>query len=141
MNAPADDEAALLLEYLMAPSGSRYTAATDERERYATALRLQLPTTHRLDRVVHAHPLLLGGLDALSRLLYPRSILQLKLLVAAAVIECHPVSAAWLLPRDRGLFGWVFQILRLGLRAAGKTLLGLALLPLRGFLRRNVGPI
>jgi hypothetical protein len=139
--AGTEEEASLLLGYVMSVSGAGWTAEASDRARYGQALRAQLPTAHRLDPVVYRHRWLLGGLDAISRFLYPRSILQQKLLVAVALVECHPASAPWLLPRDRGLAGYGWQAARLCLRIVAKVCVGLSLLPFQRFLRRNVQPL
>jgi hypothetical protein len=140
-SSSSSSEAALLLGYVMAASGTAWRPGQAERERYAAALRAQVPGTHELDPIVHRFPVLLGGLDALCRIRYPRSVLQQKLIVAAALVEADPVSAPWLLPRDRTLARWGLELVRLGLRVAGKWCLALPLLLCPGFVRRNAGTI
>lgn len=137
----AEREASLLLAYVLSASGISRAPGADERKRYARAVAAQIPAPHGLDPVVHDHPVLLGGLDAVTKLFYPRSLLQKKLVVAAALAECHPSSAPWLLPRDRTLTGLFFKPVRLLLRALAKLFLGLAFLPFPGFVRRNAGPV
>lgn len=135
-----DGEARLLLSYVMTGSGRRWTPDPAVQQRFVEAVTLQVPPGHRLDALVVRHPVLLGGLDAVSRVLYPRSILQQKLIVAAALIESHPDSAAWLLPRNRGVWSLAARVAVVALRIAGKLCVGAPMLFFRQFLRRNVGP-
>ncbi len=135
-----DPEARLLLSYVMRGSGRRWTPDPAAQQRFVDAVASQVPPGHRLDAVVLRHPVLLGGLDAVSRLLYPRSLLQQKLIVAAALVESHPESAAWLLPRDRGVLSLGALVAVIALKIAGKLCVGAPMLLFRPFLRRNVGP-
>lgn len=131
----APPEALLLLRYV-----SGRPPHTDHVQLYLDALRRHhLPPSHRLDRSVLHSMLLLGALDAASRLLYPQCKLQQKLLIAAAIVECDPASAEDLLPRTRSRIGIVWSLTGLGLRIALKWLLALPLLCIPGFLQRNAG--
>jgi hypothetical protein len=124
----------------MSGSGSSWAPSPADIERYEQAIQRQLPgNNHSLDPLIFKHPILLGGLDGASCLLYPKGILRQKLIVAAALVECHPVSASWLLPQDRSAFRLLSESLRLFLRTAGKFLVTLPLLLSPGFLRRNAG--
>jgi hypothetical protein len=134
-------EASLLLTYAMSASGLTWRPEPDYEQAYERALQLQVPGEHRLDPVIFRYPVLLGGLDVMSRLLHPQSLLQKKLLVALALVEYHPASAPWLLPKERGLWGFFAGVTWLCLRIAVKVLVGLPLLLFRGFFRRNVGPV
>lgn len=134
-------EASLLLSYAMSASALGWRPGPAEEQMYERALELQVPGRHRLDALVFEYPVLLGGLDVVSRFLYPSSLLQQKLIVALALVEYHPASAAWLLPQDRSLLGWTWSVSRLCLRIVCKLLIGLPLLFFRGFFVRNVGPV
>ena len=134
------EEARLLLSYMMLGAGSGWEPSPADIERYEQAIERQLPgKNHSLTPLVFKHPILLGGLDVASCLLYPKGTLRKKLIVAAALVECHPVSASWLLPQDRGAFRLLSESLRLLLRIVGKLLVALPLLLFPGFLRRNAG--
>ena len=135
-----DPEAVLLLSYVMTGSGHRWTPDLAAQQRYVEAVKTQVPPGHRLDAHVFRHPVLLGGLDAVSRVLYPRSILQQKLIVAAALVECHPDSADWLLPRNRGMLSLGAVVAVIAVRILAKLCVGVPMLFFRQFLRRNVGP-
>ncbi len=134
-------EASLLLSYAMSASGRAWRPGPAEEQTYERAVKAQVPSSHQLDSLVFKYPALLGGLDVVSRLLYPRSVLQQKLIVALALVEYHPASARWLLPRDRSLLGWTWAVMRLCLRIALKLLIGALLLLFRRFLVRNVAPV
>ena len=94
---------------------------------------------HALDDRVVRSRWLLGGLDAITALLYPHCILRQKLLIAAAIGECTPNTAAALLPKNRS---WL-QILLLCVRAMIRTVMkfctGIPMLLLPSFFRRNAG--
>jgi hypothetical protein len=134
-------EASLLLTYAMSASGLGWRPGVAEEQTYERALRMQVAQPHQLDPLVFDYPVLLGGLDVMSRLLYPGSILQQKLIIALALVEYHPASAPWLLPKDRNLFSWTWSVARLCLRIGLKLLVGALLFPFRGFFLRNVGPV
>jgi hypothetical protein len=134
-------EASLLLSYAMSASGLGWRPGPADEQLYERALQLQVVGDHRLDPLVFRYPALLGGLDVVSRFLYPSSILQQKLIVALALVEYHPASAAWLLPKDRSLLGWAWAVGLLCLRIVVKLLVGVPLLLFRSFFVRNVGPI
>jgi hypothetical protein len=63
------------------------------------------------------------------------------LTVALALVEYHPASASWLLPKDRSLLGWGWSVTLLCLRILVKLLIGVPLLLFRRFFLRNVGPV
>jgi len=135
-------EATLLLSYVMSDSGVCWKPASDVQERYVQAIQAQVPAmAHQLDPFVYRHPVLLGGLDAVSRLFYPHSMLQQKLIVAAALTEYHPASASWLLPQDRSLTSLLREFARLALRLACKETTGLLILLFPRFVHRNVRPL
>jgi nucleoside-diphosphate-sugar epimerase len=135
-------EAALLLSYVMSGSGTTWRPSTDVQERYKLAVKAQLPQVdHEFDQSVYRHPALLGGLDAVSRLFYPRSILRQKLIVATSLAEYEPDSASWLLPRDRSILSLFFNCLRILLRVGGKEVIGIVIFLFPGFIHRNVRPL
>ncbi len=134
-------EASLLLSYAMSASGIDWHPGLAEERTYERALQLQVSSEHRLDSLIFRYPILLGGLDVMSRLLYPSSVLQQKLMVALALVEYHPASAPWLLPKDRNLVSWTWSVARLSLRVALKLLVGAVLLLFRSFFLRNVRPV
>jgi hypothetical protein len=134
-------EASLLLSYAMSASGLGWRPGLEDEQTYERALQAQVPGQHRLDPLVFEYPVLLGGLDVVSRLLHPTSLLQQKLIVALALVEYHPASAAWLLPKDRSRSSFLWSATRLCVRIVGKLLLGALLWLFRGFFRRNVAPV
>lgn len=94
---------------------------------------------HRLDLILLRRPLLLGALDLLTRLRWPQCAFQKKLLIAAAIAECHPASAEILLPKRRSWFGIFVEALRIALRVVGKCVTVIPLVLLPGFVWRNAG--
>ena len=134
-------EASFLLTYAFSASGLGWRPGISEEQTFESAVKLQIPREHRLDSVIYRYPVLLGGLDVMSRFLYPSSVLQQKLVVALSLVEYHPASAPWLLPRDRSLLEWTWSAARLCSRIVFKLLLGAVLLLFRPFFLRNVGPV
>ncbi len=129
----ADREADALLRYVL---GGQWDPGPEHRERFRSALRSQGfdPAPH-LDDLFVRSPFLLSMLDTVTRVRFPASDLQRKLLVAAAVAECQPASATHLLPRRRSFAGLFFSA-ALTLLAAAPRLLGAGLLA--GFFPRLV---
>ncbi|MCI0651513.1 MAG: NAD(P)H-binding protein [Planctomycetes bacterium] len=136
----AECEAELLLGYVFATKPKEWRPGTDLVLLYERALRAHgVPPEHRLDPRLYRRRALLGALDALTRLFWPRCTLQKKLIIAAALVECQPASAEWLLPRERSVRGAVAALARTAWRAARKLAAGLPLLLFPGFVRRNAG--
>ena len=137
---PLAGEAQLLMEYAYAPGARPWRPGERPVELYRRALEVHgVDGEHRLDNVIGRHPILLGPLDSLSRIVWPRCVLQQKLAIAGSLVECHPASAEWLLPRDRSLVGLFWRCGVLGLKSASKLLAALPLLLWPGFVRRNAG--
>ncbi len=132
-------EASVLLRYVASIGLKNWRPETDVQKRYECALRTHHLDTHRFDSVVLHHPWLIGALDAASRLHTKDSILQRKLLVAAAILETHPMSAEWLLPKNRSAIGIIPESIWVCIRACIKFLTSLPLLCFKKFLKRNAG--
>ena len=76
------------------------------------------------------HPWSVGPLDAATGLFRPGTALRNKILVMAAILEATPAFAdEFLLPPVRPL-ALALRVAGLGLAAVGRTLFGVALLPL-----------
>ena len=140
--ADAELEARSLLRYVARGGLRSWSPDSTLIDRYlraagsAPALR-----EHRLDPIVLRRPMLLAGLDAVAALRSPHSPLRSKLIIAAALIECRPESAAWLLPRDQSRLGVLLAITSASLGATVRLLFGIALHVVPGFVQRNVhGP-
>lgn len=136
---PPPGEAEALLRYVMSASGTAWEPGPQEIARYEAALRAVGIPAHRLDPVFLARPRWLGALDLATRLTRPGGVLQRKLLVAASLMECHPATADWLLPRDRGLCSIAVAAAWLGLRVAVKGVWSLPLFLFPRVLGRNAG--
>lgn len=131
------EECALLARYLLPPSAKRWKPGPVELDWYRTALRTQQRDPHRhLGTILHRFPFLLGGLDAVTRR-SPDCALQRKLMIVATIIECHPVSARWLLPRDRSRLSVTIGCVGAALRSLGKIIIGMLLFFFPGFIRRH----
>jgi uncharacterized protein YbjT (DUF2867 family) len=142
-------EARLLLCYVLSAEGNRWHPGPRDVRHYWEALQ-----THRVDPSpcfegwLLRHPRLLGSVDAATRVLDPEGTLQKKLLIAAALAECHPASADWLLPRDRAplrvLAAAAWMGLRIGVKWLGAPLAllapGLGRRGVDGWLLRRTGP-
>lgn len=137
---PVADEFAILSRYILPKECRRWKPGPMETAWYAQALRGHPPlATHSLG-VVRRWPFLLGGMDAITKR-FRDGPLQKKLLIAATIVECHPVSAAWLLPQDRSRISIILLALHACARMGGKILLGAFFLPFPGFVRRHVSHV
>ena len=133
---PIAEECPLLARYLLPPSARRWQPGPVEAEWYRTALQEEHIANHQLGNIFRRFPFLLGGLDAITRK-NPTCALQRKLMTIATLIECHPVSARWLLPRDRSRLSVAIGCIGAILRSAGKLLIGILLILIPGFIRRH----
>jgi len=129
-------EASVLYRYLYSRSGSPYRFSEDLEERYLRALEAH-GITGPMHPLLHAVPLFLGPVDAASRILYPNSLLQRRLAIASALVECDPGSADWLLPKDRTVARVLWQSALLSLSASAKIAIGLLLTLIPGFIRTH----
>lgn len=135
---PLADELLLLTRYILPCPSRRWKPGPSEVEWYRQAL-LGAPSLslHHFNSVMQRWPFLLGGLDVITRRM-PASPVQKKLLIAATIVECHPVSAGWLLPRNRSVVATIALLFQACTRAGGKMLLGIVLSHIPGFTRRHV---
>lgn len=137
---PVADEFAILSRYILPRECRRWKPGPVEAAWYAQALRGHPPlATHSLG-IVRRWPFLLGGLDAITKR-FRDCPLQKKLLIAATIAECHPVSAAWLLPQDRSVAAVIFLTASACARAGGKWLIAAFLLFFPSFVRPHASPV
>ncbi len=134
---PLVEEFMLLTRYILPASCRRWKPGPVEMDWYRQALSgdPSLSTLH-LDGAVRHWPFLLGGLDAITKR-SPHSSVQKKLLIAATIVECHPVSAAWLLPQNHSIIAVIALTLHALIRSYAKMLMGASLFLLPGFVRRH----
>lgn len=131
-------EATALLRHVL-PFASATFPGEETVARYRRALLVHNVGQHALDeRVLHSS-VLLGSLDAAVSVFCPRCVLRQKLLIASAIAECTPESAAAFLPRDRSFFGIVGTLALIMLGAGSKLLIGLLLAFFPSFFCRNAG--
>ncbi len=124
-----EEEARALLSYVMSGTGKRWSPSTVHVSRFLQASKkLETQSNHHLDPIIRHHSLLLGSLDAITRLCFPHCILQKKMLIAAAIVECSPESAEWLLPKERSIMTLALQIVGIALRSLLLLCIGIPLL-------------
>ncbi len=87
---------------------------------------------------IYSHPLILSLLDYASKIFYPSSSLQKKLRIVSVLVECHPNSAEWLLPKDVPLVNFLVRAVYLSVKSAIKLVGGMSLMLIPGFVKRNV---
>lgn len=117
---------------------SRKTPDTSMVTRYEQAIQYYALQSHVIDPRILQNPVLLGALDAATRITHRSGVFQRKLLVAAALFECSPTSAGTLLPRPLSRTALIFRLSLLGIRAGAKLALGmLLLLIMPRFVHRN----
>jgi len=126
-------ESYALLRYVMpkAPIGKYHT---DLFERAVGAYGLD---AHHISPFILSTRSRIGAFDAVTRLLRPSGAFQRKLLIAAAILECSPLSSDWLLPQERSLQSLAMDIFRYGFKVIGKLMLGVLLLCIPGLYKHN----
>lgn len=135
----ADAEAAALLRYVLSAFRAAPAPTAAEIARYCEAVTALAMPDHRLDSSVVRSRGKLARLDAWTRLRHPHAVLRKKLLIAAAIRECDPSSAPFLLPKDRSRLGILLRCARYGLRSVITTLRALPLPLFPAYLQRNAG--
>lgn len=129
----------LLYPYILSHSkNKKYTPTDEDRKRYITSLQTHELTPDDFSKSLYTYPILLGPLDALTRLFSPKSALQKKLYITSALIECHPVSADWLLPKDRSILGMLVISIKSILSTFCKWVFAILLLLIPGFYKKHV---
>lgn len=110
-------------------------------DRYLAAHRVLLPMVAGADEavlsLVRRHPWTLPFLDAASGVFYPQSLLRKKLLLAAAILETSPRSAAEFTSAPTGALSLILRLGTYAAASAAKLALGAALLAVAGRARRG----
>lgn len=133
------EEPKLMYNYLFSFAGKSYRLDDKEIRDYWVALANNHIGRHRFSRMVYKRPFLLGGLDAVSKILYPKSTLQKKLMITAALIETNTQSASELLSTEKSISRLMFRSGIIVSRAIGKILLGFTIMFAgREFFKKNV---
>ena len=78
-----------------------------------------------------------GALDAFTRFSHPKGIFQKKLFLAAAVIECSPLSSEWLLPKKTGISRLAAGIFYAWIRFTAKFITGAVFFLIPGVIKKN----
>ena len=127
------EEARILYSYLYSRSGIRSTPTPALLERYVRAsIKSSLPLLHPL---LLSFPILIGPLDAATKLFYPESGLRTRLLIMSALVEADPRSAVWLYPRERRYLSVIAEATLLSISALAKIIAGALFALLPGFLK------
>lgn len=121
-------EAKLILSYIVSQADKNINIGEREIDLYLKALqKFNIPLIS-VPRNAYRSPFLLGALEILSRRTKQSTILSKKLYVAAAIIECSPLSAQWLLPQERTLLQILAKSARItfsyGMKATSALFLG-----------------
>lgn len=133
--AGAEAEARVLLRYVSSGSGVSSEATREECDRFLTALDSRgIPAFPLLSPFILRYPVVLGPVDFATRLLEPDCALQKKLRVAAAIVECSPNSADWLLVPKQSKPQLAFELARLFARITLKAIIAAPLIAV-GWLR------
>lgn len=129
-------EARVLLRYVSSGSGDPWDPSPEECELFSKAAEARGLGVCTLAPFVVRRPAALGPLDFATRIATPDCPLQKKLRIAAAIIECSPRSAAWLVPESQSNRELAFELTRL----FGRILLkAVPAAPLLVFLRLKGG--
>jgi nucleoside-diphosphate-sugar epimerase len=114
----------ILLRYVLHGIGIHNEPSPDMIDRFEDACRKHDITLTSLSDSLKKHQWLLRSIDSISKLMAPRCMLQQSLLIASAIVECDPISAEALLPRDRSKIGAVTDLLGIGIQWVLSLLIG-----------------
>ncbi|MBI2021925.1 NAD-dependent epimerase/dehydratase family protein [Candidatus Daviesbacteria bacterium] len=123
-----EKEFGILTRYFLKRGWRKTLFEESEIENYQKALRINRLTVFPKDHWLYKNSFLIGSVDAISRLFYPYSRLSKKLSIVSALIECHPASATWLLPKRRSLINLMSVFFGLAFFISLKWLVGFGLL-------------
>lgn len=99
-----EKEIHIMYRYIFSLSNNKkYVVTKLDCYNYKTVLKNNGLSVYANNHFVLKLPWFLGYFDAASRIFSKNSILQKKLYIATALVECNPASANWLLPKERGL--------------------------------------
>ena len=128
-----EKESYALMRYIL-PDAQISTYHTDLFEQAVIAYDLG---THRISPILLRSPWCIGAFDAVTRFSRRSGAFQRKLLIAAAIIECSPLSSDWLLPKERNISRLAVDAFLYGSRSAGKLILGIFLICIPGLYKHN----
>lgn len=130
-------EAMLIYNYIL-PKQYQSPFSNKEIELYTRALHANGVPLANFSSVIYTFPFLLGMLDAVSKIIYPNSKLQKRLLIVSSLIESNPRSADRLLPRKRTFITIFLLSIFLVSKAILKLLWGFLLFLIPWFIKKNV---
>jgi len=128
-------ESHALLDYIFSLSGvpvSNYQVKI-----YEQVLDQQNIGNHTVSEWILRNKLYLGGLDAMSRIFYPKGIFQKKLSIATTIFECSPLSSEWLLPKKNNILTMFLKLSYLGFRSLIKIGVGIVIACIPGIIKKN----
>lgn len=96
-------EACAFLQYCRAPSKVTWQISERDIDLYCMALKAHNIAPHHIDETFLRSRRKLAALDFLCSMQKKPSILRQKLITAAAIVETHPLSSSWLLPKNYSL--------------------------------------
>jgi NADH dehydrogenase len=128
-------ELELLYRYLLPGCLKAYPLEESEIDTYAIALKMRKMLPFR--KAIHM-PLMLGFIDAVSKIFYKKSTLQKKLSIAFILLECSPRSAPFLLPQHRSVLSIIAASVLAGMSTTIKLIGGLGLMLIPGFVKNHV---
>jgi len=129
-------EAELLYAYIYSRSGFKNTPSEEWKKRYGEACTAAgISANPFLTRT----PILIGPIDAATKLFYPESALRKRLLFASALVEAAPESAPWLYPRTQNRMTLFLKTMYVSLSLGLKIIAGSFLVLMPGFVKRYAG--
>ena len=92
---------------------------------------------HQISQSILCSHSRIGAFDAVTKVFYSRGKFQRKMLIAAAIVECSPISSDILLPKKTGAVTFVVRMSRVAFISVWKFILGALLLFIPGLYRDN----
>lgn len=124
-------EVKILCDYILSPSKVKFNPSHLFVGIYKKATKYQnVDQYDMMSRLVLKVPWMLSGVEALLGVFPQKTILERKIFTLSALLECHPVTSSWLLPKERNFAQVLKECLVLSIRISVKYLFGLFLSPL-----------
>ncbi|MBP9773589.1 MAG: NAD(P)H-binding protein [Candidatus Peribacteraceae bacterium] len=118
-------EATVLLRYIGRSFDQAFEPSSLLIDRFLIALSAhKLETANPLDESFVQKPSRLSALDSWTRLRHPHCHFQQKILIAAALLECDPVSADWFLPTQKSIVQIISICINTTIKAIISTFIG-----------------
>ena len=131
------EELGVFYHYICPGTLASAPLSESEIEKYMRAIKSKNLHMKPLSSLLIRHPMLLGPIDAASRMFYAFSTLQKKLYIAFVLFECSPRSADFLLPHRANIGSIMIEFFKIGLTSSIKIIAGLLLMLLPGFVKHH----